>query len=127
MFKVPNNHRLRKHPVFYSDNSYGNNGVFLIPIDKEAGITAQVVAGEGMGWEHISITLLEKGVPIMPAYEEMQEIANIFWDDDDWVIQFRPPKSEHVNNHPFCLHWWRPIGGKGMLTPPSILVGIKDK
>lgn len=37
--------------------------------------------------------------------------------------QYHPPKSAYVNNHPNCLHLWRPIGIE-MPRPPSIMVGI---
>jgi hypothetical protein len=40
------------------------------------------------------------------------------------VIQYHPPESEYVNNHPNCLHLWRPTGC-ALPMPPSIMVGVK--
>ena len=39
--------------------------------------------------------------------------------------QFHPPRSEYVNNHPNCLHLWKPVGAEFSM-PDSILVGIKE-
>lgn len=49
-------------------------------------------------------------------------IKDLFWDEDDTVIQFHPPRSEYVNCHPHCLHLWRPIGIE-IATPPKWMVG----
>ena len=59
------------------------------------------------------------------AQSEMCQIKALFWDEDDCVIQYHPQSSEHVNNHPNCLHLWRPIG-VSLPMPPSIMVGLKD-
>ena len=53
--------------------------------------------------------------PIAPAGNPVTTAkANLgkalFWDEDDCVIQYHPPRSEYVNNHQNCLHLWRPIG-----------------
>lgn len=71
-------------------------------------------------WEHVSVSLPSRS----PTWEEMCLIKNLFWGEDETVIQYHPPKSEYVNNHQYCLHLWKPIG-KTIETPPSILVGIK--
>ena len=36
-----------------------------------------------------------------------------------------PPKSQWINNHPFCLHLWRPLRDNIPL-PPQIAVGLKE-
>ncbi len=51
-------------------------------------------------------------------------IKDLFWDEDDVVVQYHPAKSDYVNNHQYTLHLWRPTEGE-MPTPPSIMVGIK--
>jgi hypothetical protein len=50
-------------------------------------------------------------------------IKDIFWDEDDCVIQYHPPKEDYIDNHKFCLHLWRPIGVE-IPRPPKIMVGI---
>lgn len=128
MFKVPEIYRM-KIGAMGSDASYGNHGVFIVPVEEvEDGVKYyQVIASCGMGWEHVSVILVdEKKHPsnIMPSWEDMCFLKEMFWGDNDCVVQYHPPKSEYVNNHKFCLHLWRPT--KMILPmPDSILVGIK--
>lgn len=75
------------------------------------------------GWEHVSID----GKKRTPDWEEMCKLKDMFFDNDECCVQYHPPKSEYVNNAPYCLHIWKPIeknNGK-LPTPPSILVGLK--
>lgn len=81
----------------------------------------RVIFSDGEGWEHVSVSTLTR----TPNWAEMCVIKDLFWAPEDTVIQFHPPRSEYVNNHPFCLHLWRPIG-ESIALPPSILVGFKD-
>ncbi len=74
------------------------------------------------GWEHVSISTPRRP----PNWQEMCFVKDLFWSDEECVIQFHPPKSEYVNNHPHCLHLWRNINQPFPL-PPSILVGLKDR
>ena len=63
----------------------------------------------------------------MPELEEMCFLKDMFFNDDECVVQYHPPKSDYVNNLKYCLHLWKPIEEyAGVLPmPPSILVGIK--
>lgn len=115
MFKAPKEY-LTKHPIL--GFGFGNNGYFKF---KKNNITYHCVASDGLGWEHVSISL---SVKRCPDWEEMCMIKDMFWDETDTVMQFHPPKSEYINNHPYCLHLWRPIGVEIKL-PDSLLVGIK--
>ncbi len=117
-FHVPNQHRLRKG-AFASDNTNGNNGAFFVPVTR-ARTVIKVIASDGMGWEHVSASLPDR----CPTWSEMSALKSIFWDDEDCVVQFHPPRSEYVNNHPFCLHMWRSTEMEFPL-PDSLLVGIK--
>jgi hypothetical protein len=56
----------------------------------------------------------------------MCHVKALFWDPEDWVVQYHPAESEYVNNHPHTLHLWRPTAAT-LPTPPSILVGVKDE
>lgn len=80
-----------------------------------------VVASSGMGWEHVSVSVVGRKVAT-PNWDEMQHVRSFFWDDQDVVIQYSPRKSEHVNNHLGCLHWWRPEG-IDFPTPDKQFVG----
>lgn len=76
--------------------------------------------GEG-GWEHASISLATRP----PTWAEMQVVKELFWRDDEWVVSYHPAREAFVENHPNCLHLWRPIDVE-MPTPPGWMVGIKD-
>jgi len=70
-------------------------------------------------WEHVSVSVKEKRCP---TWEEMCFVKNLFWGLDEVVMQLHPAAHEYVNEHPFCLHLWKPIAA-AIPTPPSILVG----
>ena len=71
-------------------------------------------------WEHLSVSTPVK----TPTWEQMCKMKEIFWKDDEVCMELHPKKEEYVNNHPYCLHIWRPIGVE-IPTPPSILVGFR--
>lgn len=124
MFHVPNKSRIT-YGIMGSGNHYGNNGAFQINLSNRS--DAMVVASDGEGWEHVSVRMVDRstGQDRTPTWAEMCKIKSIFWDDEDCVIQYHPPKSEYVNNHPHVLHMWRPTGVT-IPMPDSTLVGIKQ-
>ena len=110
-----------------SKPSWGAYGGFFVqgPCGEELKIVASGADADdkmSQGWEHVSVSTRRRP----PNWQEMCFVKDLFWDDQECVIQFHPPKSEYVNNHAYCLHLWRPIDGHVRL-PPSILVGVKDK
>ena len=117
-FHVPEKFRVKTGPM-RSDKSYGNNGAFLVSSLKLKR-RLQVICSDQEGWEHVSVSIHDR----MPTWEEMNFIKNLFWDEDDAVMQLHPPKSEYINNHKFCLHLWRPTE-TNIPLPPSIMVGLK--
>ena len=116
-FHVPEKFRITSGPMA-SDKSFGNNGAFFIRRPRSPVLRA--IASDGAGWEHVSVSLPNR----CPTWEEMCQVKDLFWDAEDCVVQFHPPRSQYVNNHEFCLHLWRPIGAK-LLMPESFLVGLK--
>jgi len=105
--KVPEKYRITNGPM-RSDESFGNNGAFKIPLSNRT--IALVIASEGKGWEHVSVHMVSEGKERTPTWSEMCKIKDMFWDEDETVIQFHPKKSEYVNVHVNCLHLWKPIG-----------------
>ena len=103
---------------FASDASYGNNGCFCIPFSRE--VNLNVVASDEMGWEHVSVSLPFR----TPEWREMCYIKDLFWEEEETVIQYHPAASQYVNNHPYCLHLWKPTG-INIPLPPTLMVGIK--
>jgi hypothetical protein len=114
-FHVPEKYRVRIGQM-RSDESFGNCGAFWIP--QRVGAPIRVIASDGEGWEHVSDSLDSR----CPNWQEMCRIKGLFWDAEDCVMQLHPPESQYVNNHPFCLHLWRPVDVQ-IPQPPSILVG----
>ena len=112
MFRVPEKFRIKTGPLG-STKAYGNNGAFQLTVDLFA------IASDGEGWEHVSVSRKDR----TPTWEEMCTVKNLFWEDEDVVIQFHPAKSQYINNHPYCLHLWRRADAQYDL-PPSCLVGI---
>jgi hypothetical protein len=86
--------------------------------DHRAG-RLRIVASWGGGWEHVSVSHRIR----CPLYEEMAHIARHFWPNEA-AMQLHVPEREHINCHPFCLHWWRPIG-QDIPRPPGWMVGTK--
>lgn len=94
------------------------NGAARVPGPHGRDLT--IVFSDGLGWEHVSVSTSSR----CPNWPEMVFVKNLFWSPDDVAIQFHPPESEYINNHPYCLHLWRPQGIT-IPRPPSALVGTK--
>ncbi len=107
---------------FGTTDADGFNGAFRLNINGEL---LRVIASDGAGWQHVSVS--KDGNPNrVPNWEHMCRVKELFFGEDVWVMQFHPAKADYVNNHPGCLHLWRPTEAV-MPTPPSILTGYKDK
>jgi hypothetical protein len=117
MFKVPNQYRVRCHPLLGSDESYGNNGLFQFRFGEEV---VSCVASDQQGFEHVSVTINKKQTP---SWKVMSHVKDLFWHEEDCVIQFHPPKSVYVNCHPYCLHLWRNEQIQSIMIPPKSLIG----
>jgi hypothetical protein len=74
------------------------------------------------GWEHVSVSIGDVARP--PNWREMCFVKDLFWSEDEVVVQFHPAKSQYVNFHPGCLHLWRHRSA-AFPMPPVILVGPK--
>ena len=86
------------------------------------GWEGSVIASWGGGWDHVSVA--PKKLNKVPTWDDMCAIKELFFKDDEAVIQVHPPKDEYVNNMPNCLHLWR-ANDKDMILPPSFMVGIR--
>lgn len=112
--KVPEKYRVKTGPMA-SDASYGNNGYFFIP-KGDTGLI--VIASDGMGWEHVSVSRYMS--EDLPSWYELALVKNLFWDEEETVIQFIPKKSEHRSIGE-VLHMWKKSGHE-YETPPGITV-----
>lgn len=115
--------RVLKGP-YGSDSSWGAVGMFVMGDSADA---LRILSSDGRdehgspyphvgGWEHVSVST---GVRC-PTWNEMSLVKDLFWDYGDCVLQFHPPRAAYINNHPYCLHLWRPP--YHVVLPPLILV-----
>ena len=94
------------------------NGIFKVYV---GGRSFFVVASNGMGWEHVSVSPGSAQRKRCPTWDEMCAIKEMFFGEDERVMQLHPPKAEYVDQHPHCLHLWKPIGVE-IPHPPMFFV-----
>lgn len=87
-----------------------HNGVFKVFLSRGRGF--RVIATNTFPWEHVSVTPSNQQRKSCPTWDEMCEIKDMFFEDEEQVVQFHPKKSEYVNIHPYCLHLWRKMNGR---------------
>ncbi|NIQ88651.1 MAG: hypothetical protein GWN93_06050 [Deltaproteobacteria bacterium] len=104
-----------------SDESYGNNGAFIVRGPKSRDL--QIIISNGAGWEHASVAYRQTKA-FTPTWEEMHWVKTLIWRDDECVMQLHPPQEHYVNCHPGCLHLWKPIA-KEVPQPHWSLVGVR--
>ena len=112
-FKCPDKFRI-VHPHYGPGDDY--NGVFDVVLRHKQRV--RVIASDGLGWEHVSVSREDR----CPTWDEMCQVKDLFWGDEDTVVQYHPPKSQYVNIHKNCLHLWRPTEVP-MPVPMKIMVG----
>ena len=76
-----------------------------------------VIASWSGGWEHVSVCPSNR----LPDWDEMCAIKDMFWNDDEVVMQLHPAKSNYVNLMENCLHLWKPIRQE-IPVPPTLFV-----
>lgn len=99
------------------------HGMFEIPVkSSKRPLRVIATAGDGPGchgWDHVSVSLPAR----CPTWDEMDRIKRLFFAPHEVAMQLHPPESEHISNHPYCLHLWRPVEDD-LPLPPSVLVGV---
>jgi hypothetical protein len=110
-----------------SSPEHGNNGAFLV--QSPSGVALRIIASDGSHpdaeeWEHVSVSV--SGPKRCPNWPEMCFVKQLFWDDDETVVQYHPAKADYVNHHPFTLHLWC-HRSRAFITPPPWLVGPKQE
>lgn len=124
-------HASRVRYGFYgSDDSAGFNGMFEFSLPGEARKIRCIASDcsempDGTPrWQHVSVSF-GPGSKHCPSWELMCRIKDLFWEPEEAVMQLHPPRSRWVNNHPGCLHLWRPLDAQIPL-PPGFFVGVKE-
>jgi len=111
-----------KHPLGFKHSQGDDFGWFEIPSVFMRHLKLYVmVAPSDSKWQHISIST---GLKRCPTWEEMCQIKDLFFDEEQVVVQFHPRKSEYVNNAKNCLHLWALNDWAGFPTPPKWTVGV---
>lgn len=88
---------------------------FLVKPYREGQVT--IIASWSGGWEHVSVGMKHR----CPTWEEMCIVKNLFWDENECVVQFHPPKKDYVNCHPYVLHLWKRSGAEYELPPKEFV------
>lgn len=96
------------------DRSVG--GVFILPSPVYM-INLRVIASNGDGWDHVSISTASR----CPTWHEMDWIKRKFFREHEVVMQLHVPAKDHINVHPFCLHLWRPHEWTIPLPPKEMI------
>jgi len=102
----------------YGVNGDSGNGCFKVYVN---GRSFKVIGSNGGGWEHVSVSPWSEKRKSCPTWEEMCAIKDMFFDSEERVVEYHPPRSEYINNHPYCLHLWRYTAGD-LPHPPTIFV-----
>src|SRR4051812_8947774 len=72
-------------------SAYGDDcGVFMV---RYKGAKLAVIASSGEGWEHVSVSVKHR----CPTWEEMHYVKQLFWGDEEGVMQLHPPKKDYVD------------------------------
>lgn len=109
--------RIRSGP-YASD--YRDKLVGAFKLMGPCGIELAILAGasdlpDAEGWEHVSVSTARRN----PNWREMDFVKDLFWSEDELVVQLHPAKKDWVNIHPYCLHLWR---HEHIRMPPKALV-----
>ena len=111
--------RLRGRAVaFYGWDGDETCGAFALRSIIDGG-QLTVIASSGEGWDHVSVSRPTR----CPNWPEMEQVKRLFFREEETAMQLHVPPSDHVNNHPYTLHLWRPLDQE-IPRPPSIMVGI---
>jgi hypothetical protein len=101
---------------FASDESYGWNGCFIVPVN---GQLWQVTIADGGGWRHLSVTNAQRRE--LPPWPVLSRLKDLFFADNEWVTLYIPAKEDYINDHPYVHHLWSPLDAE-LPKPPLYMV-----
>lgn len=114
LYKLPVRH-VQRIQHYTGDWGDAHNGCFLVPSNKNVRETLRVIASsdaDNGGWDHLSVSLFDR----CPTWLEMDYIKKLFM-GDVIAYQLHMPDKDHINNHPYVLHIWRPWNKEIPLPP----------
>jgi hypothetical protein len=117
--EMPNTHRVRTGRMA-SQDEIGANGLFMIPFVTDYGnrvTILAVISSDQEGWDHVSVSCQHR----TPTWEEMNFIKDLFFTEEECVLQYHPPKEDYINVHNNVLHLWRQQGVTIVLPPKEMV------
>lgn len=92
-------------------------GLFAVPHPTRGNLQLLIIATDGNDpaaaekWEHVSVHVADvNGTMRTPGWAEMAYVKDLFWGEEETVMQLHVPAKDHVNHHDNVLHLWRPLG-----------------
>jgi len=82
-------------------------------------IVSLAIEDDGKQWLHFSIAHPER----LPTYEELTDAKDLFCGRETKAVMIIPPRSQHVNIHRNCLHFFRCLESDGL---PDFTSGTKS-
>lgn len=105
----------------YASRPGDDYGFFFLRTNAHVDLKVMVSSGSDLvPWQHVSVSARDR----TPTWDEMCWVKNLFFEEEEAVVQFHPPKSAYINYHPYCLHLWRPNNFQ-LTLPPGMAVGPK--
>lgn len=92
----------------------GGCGYLYLPRTKKP---IQVVFSNSGGWDHVSVSLHNRCC----TWDEMCQVKDIFFHEDECVLQYHPTKKDYINIHPYVLHLWRPQDTEIVMPPKEFV------
>lgn len=87
------------------------SAVITLPDKRGTWSGSCVIGMDEEGWEHVSVAPFGNRVP---SWEDMCRVKDVFWGEEEEVLQIHPKKSEYVNIKENCLHLWKPKTRKAL-------------
>jgi hypothetical protein len=99
-----------------SEETDGFNGHFLVPMEGELWVCR---LSDGWGFRHLSVSNAQNRK--LPSWTVMCRLKEAFFGDEDWVVQYFPPKEQYINDCGWCFHLWQPLT-ENLPTPHFTMV-----
>lgn len=110
--------RRDKEMQLYEAQGDDYNGIFKVFVK---GKSFFVVASNGGGWDHVSVSPGTNRKNGIPTWEEMCAIKDMFFEKEETVVQYHPAESNYINVREDCLHLWRPNTTELPLPPKQFV------
>jgi len=120
---MKNLRELDKHRVDMRESAWAGGwsgdetcGAFVFPSPVD-GQSLRCIASNADGWDHVSVSRQTR----CPNWTEMDFIKRKFFLDNETAMQLHVPPSDHINNHPYVLHMWRPHNDSIPMPPKDFV------